>query len=233
MTKEHILVVDDDKEIVRVLRAYLEQADYRVSCAYDGQTALAILAHDHPDFLILDLMLPDKDGLDITRHLRSRAEQSRVYILMLTARVEDMDKILGLEVGADDYVTKPFNPREIVARVRAVFRRSYAQEQLHEERLQYQRLEIDVLRRTAALDNEIIELTPTEFNLLVTLMRRPGVPFSRSDLIQKRLGYDYESLERTLDSHIRNLRKKIESDPAHPMYIQTVYGVGYRLGEPR
>ncbi|MDX2137106.1 MAG: response regulator transcription factor [Chloroflexota bacterium] len=233
MANEHILVVDDDKEIVRVLRAYLEQAEYRVSTAYDGQTALAILAHDHPDFLILDLMLPDKDGLDITRHLRTRPEHSRVYILMLTARVEDMDKILGLEVGADDYVTKPFNPREIVARVRAVFRRSSEQDHIHEERLQHMGLEVDVLRRIATLNNKIIELTPTEFNLLVTLMRRPGVPFSRSDLIQKRLGYDYESLERTLDSHIRNLRKKIEADPTHPVYVQTVYGVGYRLGEPR
>ncbi len=233
MPNEHILIVEDDKEIVRVLRAYLEQADFRVSIAYDGRTAMSILAHECPDLLILDLMLPDKDGLDITRHIRSRPELRHVYILMLTARVEDMDKILGLEVGADDYVTKPFNPREIVARARAVFRRAHSSDQASEERLSYEALEVDVLRRTTLLDGQPVELTPTEFNLLVTLLRRPGVPFSRADLILRKLGYDYESLERTLDSHIRNLRKKIEPDPAHPVYIQTVYGVGYRLGEAR
>jgi two-component system alkaline phosphatase synthesis response regulator PhoP len=232
MANEHILIVEDDKEIARVLRAYLEQADFRISTAYDGRTALATLAHDCPDLIILDLMLPDKDGLDITRHIRSRPELRHIYVLMLTARVEDMDKILGLEVGADDYVTKPFNPREIVARVRSAFRRIAAEDEV-EERLQYEKLEVDVLRRITLLDKEVIELTPTEFNLLVTLMRRPGVPFSRADLIQKRLGYDYESLERTLDSHVRNLRKKIEPDPTHPTYVQTVYGVGYRLGESR
>jgi two-component system alkaline phosphatase synthesis response regulator PhoP len=233
MPNEHILVVEDDKEIARVLRAYLEQADFRLSVAHDGHTAMSILAHEHPDFIILDLMLPDKDGLDITRHIRSRPELRHIYILMLTARVEDMDKILGLEVGADDYVTKPFNPREIVARARAVFRRSQSSDQAVEERLCYEALEVDVLRRTTMLDEQPIELTPTEFNLLVTLMRRPGVPFSRADLIQRKLGYDYESLERTLDSHIRNLRKKIEPDPTHPIYVQTVYGIGYRLGEAR
>lgn len=233
MANERVLIVDDDKEIVRVLRAYLEQADCCVSIAYDGHTAMGILAHEPPDYIVLDLMLPDKDGLDITRYIRSRPELRHIHILMLTARVEDMDKILGLEVGADDYVTKPFNPREIVARLRAVFRRMQTSDVTPEERLAYGNLEVDVLRRMTTLDGVQIELTPTEFNLLVTLMRRPGVPFSRNDLIQKRLGYDYESLERTLDSHIRNLRKKIEADPAHPTYIQTVYGVGYRLGEPR
>lgn len=233
MPNEHILIVEDDKEIARVLRAYLEQADFRTSTAYDGHTAMSMLAHESPDLIILDLMLPDKDGLDITRHIRSRPELRHLYILMLTARVEDMDKILGLEVGADDYVTKPFNPREIVARVRAVFRRAHSSDQAVEERLCYEALEIDVLRRTTVLDGRLVELTPTEFNLLVTLLRRPGVPFSRADLIQRKLGYDYESLERTLDSHIRNLRKKIEPDPANPTYVQTVYGVGYRLGEAR
>ena len=208
-------------------------ACFRISIAYDGHTAMSILAHERPDFIILDLMLPDKDGLDITRHIRSRPELRHIYILMLTARVEDMDKILGLEVGADDYVTKPFNPREIVARVRAVYRRSHTGDQAVEERLCYEALEVDVLRRTTTLEGKAIDLTPTEFNLLVTLMRRPGVPFSRADLIQRRLGYDYERLERTLDSHIRNLRKKIEPDPTNPTYVQTVYGVGYRLGEPR
>lgn len=233
MSNERVLIVEDDKEIVRVLRAYLEQADYQVITAYDGQSAMALLARDSPDLVILDLMLPDKDGLDITRYIRSHPRLSHIYILMLTARVEDADKILGLEMGADDYVTKPFNPREIVARIRAVFRRQQEESQPVDEILRYEGLMVDVLRRLVSIHGRIVALTPMEFFLLVTLLQRPGIPFSRNDLIQKRLGYDYESLERTLDSHIRNLRKKIEPNPKEPIYIQTVYGIGYRLGNPQ
>jgi two-component system alkaline phosphatase synthesis response regulator PhoP len=233
MNHQRILVVDDDKEIVRVLRSYLEQAGYEVFTAYDGSSALHILAREHPDLVVLDLMLPDKDGLDITRYVRSQPSLARVYVLMLTARVEDTDKVVGLEIGADDYVTKPFNPREIVARVRSALRRVQLDEALAVEQvLRYEALTVDLAKRYVTLNGEAVELTPTEFNLLATLMRRPGVPFTRSELVQKRLGYDYESLERTLDSHIRNLRKKLEPDPANPIYVQTVYGVGYRLGEP-
>jgi two-component system alkaline phosphatase synthesis response regulator PhoP len=233
MTTQRILVVDDDKDIVRVLRSYLEAAGYQVLTAFDGNTALHMLARERPDLVVLDLMLPDKDGLDITRYVRSETNLARVYILMLTARVEDTDKVVGLELGADDYVTKPFNPREIVARVRSALRRVQLDEELAAEQvLRYEELEVDVARRLVTVGDRTIDLTPTEFNLLVTLMRRPGVPFTRSELVQKRLGYDYESLERTLDSHIRNLRKKLETDPTHPVYVQTVYGVGYRLGEP-
>lgn len=232
MTNEQILIVEDDKDIVRVLRAYLEQANYQVQVAYNGQSAMALLAQECPDLLILDLMLPDKDGLDITRYIRTHPKLARVYILMLTARVEDTDKILGLEMGADDYVTKPFNPREIVARVRAVFRRWHEEAALPDEILQYEGLTVDVLRRMVTVDGRSVELTPMEFYLLVTLLQHPGVPFGRNDLIQKRPGYDYETLDRTLDSHIRNLRKKIEPNPKEPTYIQTVYGVGYRLGNP-
>lgn len=233
MPNERILIVEDDKEIARVVAAYLQQADFEVMTAYNGQSALAMLTHEVPDLVILDLMLPDKDGLDITRYIRSHAKLSRIYILMLTARVEDADKILGLEMGADDYVTKPFNPREIVARVRAVFRRQHEENQTMSEILRYEGLVVDVVRRLVSIDGRNVELTPTEFDLLVMLMQRPGVPFSRNDLIQKRTHADYESLERTLDSHIRNLRKKIEPNPSDPVYIQTVYGVGYRLGSPQ
>jgi len=233
MGNQRILVVDDDKDIVRVLRSYLEQAGYEVFTANNGNTALHILSRERPDLVVLDLMLPDKDGLDVTRVVRGDPALARTYILMLTARVEDTDKVVGLELGADDYVTKPFNPREIVARVRSTFRRIQVEDDLATEQvLRYRDLTVDLARRHVTLKDEPVELTPTEFNLLAVLMRRPGVPFSRADLVQKRLGYDYESLERTLDSHIRNLRKKIEPDPSDPVYVQTVYGVGYRLGEP-
>jgi two-component system, OmpR family, alkaline phosphatase synthesis response regulator PhoP len=233
MSKQHVLIVDDDKEIVRVLRAYLEQAGFEVATAYDGSTALHIIHSERPELVVLDLMLPDKDGLDITRIVRSEPNLARIYIIMLTARVEDTDKVVGLELGADDYVTKPFNPREIVARVRSAFRRVQLDDELADQKvLRYEGLTLDLSRRRLTLNDEALELTPTEFNLLATLMQKPGVPFTRTELVQKRLGYDYESLERTLDSHIRNLRKKIEPDPGSPIYIQTVYGVGYRLGEP-
>jgi two-component system, OmpR family, alkaline phosphatase synthesis response regulator PhoP len=232
-SRQRILIVDDDKEIVRVLRAYLEQAGFDVSCAYDGNTALHIINSERPDLVVLDLMLPDKDGLDITRLVRSEPSLARIYIIMLTARVEDTDKVVGLELGADDYVTKPFNPREVVARIRSAFRRVQLDDELADQRvLHYGSLTLDLSRWHVTLNGHPLELTPTEFNLLATLMQRPGVPFTRAELVQKRLGYDYESLERTLDSHIRNLRKKIEPDPGAPTYIQTVYGVGYRLGEP-
>jgi two-component system alkaline phosphatase synthesis response regulator PhoP len=228
-----VLVVDDDKDIVRVLRAYLEQAGYEVFIAYDGTTALSIIRHDRPEVVLLDWMLPDKDGLNIIQWVRADQLLARTHIIMLTARVDDTDKIVGLEVGADDYVTKPFNPREIVARVRSIFRRiELNDENDNQPILRYGALLLDIGRRHVTLNGDTIDLTPTEFNLLMTLMKRPGYPFTRADLVSKRLGYDYETIERTLDSHIRNLRKKIEPDPTNPTYVQTVYGVGYRLGEP-
>ncbi|MDX1993590.1 MAG: response regulator transcription factor [bacterium] len=229
---QRLLVVDDDKEIVRVLRAYLEQAGYHVFTAYDGSTALHIAQHEHPHLIILDWMMPGKDGLEVTRLIRANPALAQTYILMLTARIDDTDKVVGLELGADDYVTKPFNPREVVARVRATFRRLEMQEQGGERVYFYRDLMLDVVNRKVTMMGKIVDLTPTEFNLLAVLMQRPGYPFSRAELVQKRLGYDYDTLERTLDSHIRNLRKKIEPDPNQPIYVQTVYGVGYRLGEP-
>ncbi|HIP70900.1 MAG TPA: response regulator transcription factor [Anaerolineae bacterium] len=226
MSKQRILVVDDDKEVVRLMRAYLEQAGYEVLVAYDGDTAVHILRRDEPDLLLLDLMLPDRDGYDITRLVRSDPALAAMPIIMLTARVEDTDKIVGLEMGADDYVTKPYNPREVVARVRARLR---SQSAAPPQVLRAGDLAMDVERREVKVDGRLIDLTPTEFNLLRVLMQQAGYVFTRSELISKGLGLDYEGLDRTLDSHIRNLRHKIEPEPGHPVYIQTVYGVGYRL----
>ncbi len=230
---QRVLVVDDDKEIVRLMRAYLERAGYQALAAYDGESALHVLRREHPDLVVLDLMLPDRDGWDITRLVRSDAALARTPIIMLTARVEDADKIVGLELGAADYVTNPFNPREVVARVRSVLRRSGNAGELAQRRvLQVASLLMDLDRHEVMLDGRTLDLTPTEFALLRALMENPGYAFTRMELIEQGLGYEYEGLERTLDSHIKNLRKKIEADPGQPTYIQTVYGVGYRLIGP-
>ncbi len=232
-TGQSILVVDDDHDIVRLVRAYLEKAGYRVQIAYDGQTAWRILRHDHPALVVLDLMLPDEDGCDITRLVRSDPSLADTPIIMLTARIDDTDKIIGLELGADDYITKPFNPREVVARVRSVLRRSQGNNALtHPRVLQLADLMMDLDRHEVMIKGQPVELTATEFNLLRTLMENPGYAFTRSELIEQALGYEYEGSERTLDSHMRNLRRKIEPNPKQATYIQTVYGVGYRLVGP-
>ena len=224
--KQTILVVDDDKEVVRLMRAYLEKASYRVVVAYDGETAVHALRREKPDLMLLDLMLPDKDGYDITRLVRADATLSHIPIIMLSARIEDTDKIIGLEIGADDYVTKPYNPREVVARVRARLRTQGA---VQPQILQVGELKMNVERREVRLNGRSITLTPTEFTLLRVLMQQSGYVFTRSELVNKGLGLDYEGLDRTLDSHIRNLRHKIEPDSKNPVYLKTVYGVGYRL----
>lgn len=232
-TAQPILVVDDDKEIARLVRAYLEKAGFNVLTAYDGETAIHALRRDQPALVVLDLMLPDRDGWDITRLVRGDASLAQTPIIMLTARVEDTDKIIGLELGADDYITKPFNPREVVARVRAVLRRSQSDQPAPVIRLlQLGELSMDLNRHEVSLAGDLIEVTATEFNLLKVLLENPGYAFTRMELIEKGLGYEYEGLERTLDSHIKNLRRKIEPNPKQPSYIQTVYGVGYRLVEP-
>jgi two-component system, OmpR family, alkaline phosphatase synthesis response regulator PhoP len=230
---QRILVVDDDKEIVRLVRAYLEQAGFQVLAAYDGETALHILRHDRPDLAVLDLMLPGRDGWYITRTVREDSALASVPIIMLTARVEDTDKILGLELGADDYVTKPFNPREVVARVRSVLRRTQPGAPGSQRRVfQVGELLMDLGRHEVLLKGQPVELTPTEFKILQILMESPGYAFTRSELIEQGLGYEYEGAERTLDSHVKNVRKKIEPDPGRPTYIETVYGVGYRMTGP-
>ncbi len=233
MIDKRILVVDDDKEIVRLVRAYLEQAGFVVLTAFDGETALHTIRREKPDLVVLDLMLPDRDGWDITRVVRSDTAIAATPIIMLTARVEDTDKIIGLELGADDYIAKPFNPREVVARVRSVLRRSQPAPAAEKSRvLQVGELILDLGRHEVMMAGNPVEVTPTEFKLLQILIESPGYAFTRSELIEQGLGYEYEGMERTLDSHIKNLRRKIEPDPKHPVYIQTVYGVGYRLSPP-
>lgn len=234
MSRQNILVVDDDKEIVRLIRGYLEQAGYTVTVAYNGETALHSLRVDHPDLMLLDLMLPDRDGWDVTRIVRSDPRLAAIPVLMLTARIDDVDKILGLELGADDYVTKPFNPREVVARVKALLRRvRRGGPNSTVDVLQVAELRMDVKRHEVTLRGQPVDLTVTEFNILRVLMENAGYAFTRNELLEKGLGYMYEAVERTLDSHIKNLRQKIEDDPKQPKYIQTVYGIGYRLEEPQ
>ncbi len=230
---ERILVVDDDREIVRLLRAYLEQAGFKVLTAGDGETALHVLRSDQPDLVVLDLMLPNRDGWSVIKVAREDSALADIPIIVLTARVEDSDRILGLELGADDYVTKPFNPREVVLRVRSVLRRSRGSTLPRSHRiLQVGTLLMDLGRREVLVEHRSVDLTATEFRLLQTLMEWPGYAFTRSELIEQGLGYSYEGMDRTLDSHIKNIRKKIEPDPAKPIFIETVYGVGYRMVGP-
>ncbi len=226
-----VLVVDDDKQIVRVVRAYLEREGFEVRYAYDGETALHIIRAEKPDLVVLDLMLPNRDGWEITRIMRQDASLAAIPIIMLTARVADTDKIVGLELGADDYITKPFNPHEVVARVRAVLRRTTGVLPKRPPTLRVGDLVMDLDRREVTRKGEPIDLTPTEFALLRAFMEHPGHVFTRLELIENALGYAYEGTDRTIDSHIKNLRRKIEPDPKHPTYIETVYGVGYRLRE--
>ncbi|MCB9420151.1 MAG: response regulator transcription factor [Ardenticatenaceae bacterium] len=231
-----ILVVDDEPEIIRVTRGYLEQAGFRVLTASNGIIALHTFRADKPDLVILDINLPTPegspplDGLDVARAIRQTpGTAAATPIILLTARVDEIDRILGLELGADDYVTKPFSPRELVARVRAVLRRGRLLDE-EPERIQVGDLVIDTAAYSVTRDNEAIELTPTEFTLLQNLAAAPGRVFSREQLLDT-LGPDYEGLARTIDSHIKNLRAKIEPDPRRPELILTVFGRGYKFNE--
>ncbi len=220
-----ILVVDDDKKIVELVSLYLRRDGYGVLTAYDGREALDVARAKQPDLVVLDLMLPELDGRDVCRLLRS---ESRVPIIMLTARTTDDDKLHGLDLGADDYVTKPFNPRELVARIRAVLRRAAPDEERPED-MRFGDLMISFVRHEVSVRGVAASLTPTEFRLLEALAREPGRAFSRADLLDRAFGYDYEGLERTVDVHIMNLRRKIEDDPSRPRYVITVPGLGYRF----
>jgi len=221
-----ILVVDDEPEIVRLVRDYLERAGFTVIAAGDGNEALRVARQHHPDLVILDLNLPSVDGLDVARTLRREGE---VPIIMLTARTEEADRVAGLELGADDYVGKPFSPREIVARVRAVLRRVDAARSGESVVRVGETIVLDVLRMTASVDGRAVELTPTEFQLLVHMARQPGRVFTRAQLLDAVRGVAVESYERAIDAHVKNLRRKIEADPRAPRHLQTVFGVGYRL----
>jgi two-component system alkaline phosphatase synthesis response regulator PhoP len=220
-----VLVVDDDPGIVKVVRAYLEQEGFEVLVAYDGKKAMQIARNDKPDLVVLDLMLPEMDGWDVCRTLR---KESDVPIIMLTARVEETDKLIGLELGADDYVTKPFSPRELVARVRSVLRRLHGAPP-KPERVSRGEITVDLSGHAVTVRGEPVDLTPTEFDLLAVLMQDAGRSFTRSQLLERVQGYSYEGYERTIDVHIKNLRQKIEQNPRNPRHIRTVYGVGYRF----
>jgi two-component system alkaline phosphatase synthesis response regulator PhoP len=222
-----ILVVDDEPKIVLLVRDYLEHAGFRVLSAANGKNALALAHSERPDLIILDLGLPEMDGLDVTRSLR---KDSNVPILMLTARSEESDKLVGLELGADDYITKPFSPKELVARVRVVFRRMENYSQAETEIIHAADLTLDIPRmRVTAAGRSVEELTPTEFELFTALARHPGRVFTRAQLLDVVHGVAFESYERAIDAHIKNIRHKIERAPGEPHYILTVYGVGYKF----
>ena len=225
---KQILVVDDEPRIAEICRDYLKRAGFEVITAANGDDALALARSRQPDLIVLDLKLPGRDGLDVTRALRQR---SNVPIIMLTARIEESDKLVGLELGADDYLTKPFSPRELVARVRAVLRRGESAA-VQSEVVRAADVTLDVPRRKTQVGARRVELTSSEFQLLATLMRQPGRVFTRSQLLDSLRGEEGESFERAVDAHVKNLRRKIEPDPKKPRYLQTVYGVGYRFAEP-
>ncbi|HET9085610.1 MAG TPA: response regulator transcription factor [Candidatus Limnocylindrales bacterium] len=224
-----ILVVDDEPRIVELARDYLEHAGFRVITANDGRAALDAARRNHPDLIVLDLGLPGLDGLDVTRELR---RDGSIPIVMVTARDDELDKLLGLELGADDYLTKPFSPRELVARVKAVLRRTDRPAEASDV-IRVGELQLDVPRMRTEVGGKTIDLTPTEFTLLATLARQPGRIFTRSQLLDALHGVAFESYERAIDSHIKNLRRKLEPDPREPRFVLTVYGVGYRLADDR
>ena len=224
-----ILVVDDEPQIVQLVRDYLEHGGFKVLVAADGSSALRIVSTLHPDLVVLDLGLPGMDGLDVTRSLR---RNGALPIIMLTARADESDKLVGLELGADDYLTKPFSPKELVARVRSVLRRSEAA-QSPRDLIRVGDLELNLPSMQLTIAGRPVELTQTEFQLLSTMARQPGRVFSRAQLLNAVHGVAFESYERAIDAHIKNLRRKIEPDPHNPHYLLTVFGVGYRLADPR
>jgi DNA-binding response OmpR family regulator len=223
-----ILVVDDELDIVKVVRAYLEQSGFRVITASDGEHALAVFRHEKPDLIVLDLSLPKIDGLDVCRAVR---REGNTPIIMLTARVEETDRLIGLEIGADDYVVKPFSPREVVARVRTVLRRSAPPIVDQPASITLGGLVIDPVKHEVHLANRLIDLTPMEFSLLHIMAAQPGRAFSRMDLLEAAQGEAYEGYERSIDVHIKNLRQKLGDAPRDPTYILTVYGIGYKFNE--
>ncbi len=225
---QRILIVDDEPKIVQGLASYFRQAGYETLAAYDGRTALQIAYRERPHLIVLDIMLPELDGIEVCRQLRHTSD---VPIMMLTARVEETDMLIGLEIGADDYLTKPFSPREVLARARALLRRAGGMLGTSGSVIQAGPLTLDLERHSVQVAGHPVDLTPTEFDLLAVLVRNTGRPLSRSQLLDAVQGTAYEGYERTIDAHIKNLRRKIEPDPAHPTWILTVFGVGYKFRE--
>ncbi len=220
-----ILIVDDKRSLQQMVREYLEARNYRVMTANNGRDALYAARHEKPDLILLDIMMPEMDGYDFMRRYR---QESETPVILLTARLDETDKVLGLELGADDYVTKPFGLAELVARIRAVLRRT-EREAESGSILRRGDITLDHDSRLVKVGEQHIDLTPSEFNLLETLMRTPGRAFSRAELLERLQGTSFEGVERTIDVHIRNLRSKIEPEPTQPFYVQTVFGVGYRF----
>ena len=225
---ELILVIDDEAQIVKLARDYLERAGFRVLSAGDGNAALAAARRERPDLIVLDLMLPGMDGLDVCRTLR---RESDVPIIMLTARVEEADRLIGLELGADDYISKPFSPRELVARVRTVLRRSRSATAQPPGLVRVADLEVDLEGHRLVRDGAAIKLSRIEFNLLAILIQHPGQIFTRAQLLDRLHGIVFDGYDRSIDAHIKNLRRKLEPDPAEPRYVLTVYGIGYKFNE--
>jgi DNA-binding response OmpR family regulator len=223
-----ILVVEDEMKIARLVRDYLQHAGFDVVVAGDGEAALSSVRGSKPDLVVLDLGLPGSDGLDVTREIR---RTSNLPIVMLTARGDEADRVVGLELGADDYVVKPFSPRELVARIRAVLRRTDSAGAGRPEVLRAADVEIDLPRMRVAVAGRPVELTPTEFELLATLVREPGRVFTRGQLLEALHGVAFESYERAIDAHVKNIRRKIEPEPGRPRYLLTVHGVGYRFAD--
>jgi two-component system, OmpR family, alkaline phosphatase synthesis response regulator PhoP len=226
MAGKKVLVVDDDIKTVELVKLYLNRDGYRVITSGDGIEALKLARENHPDLIVLDLMLPGMNGLEVCRILR---QESDVPIIMLTALTTDEDRLRGLELGADDYVTKPFSPRELAARVRAVLRRIPGER--GPEKIQHGGLVVDYIKHEAYLDGKSLELTPIEFKLLGAFVKEPGRVFSRAQIIDNALGHDFNGFDRTIDVHILKLRRKLEPDPHHPRYLKTIYGAGYKLLE--
>ncbi len=220
-----IMVVDDEKRLVSLLESYLDQEGFRVVKASNGREALHLARQEKPDLIVLDIMMPEMDGYEF---MRLHRKERNTPIILLTAKVEDDDKVIGLELGADDYVTKPFRPRELLARIRAVLRRVGETEPTAEV-LRSADITLDREGHTVKVSDEYVDLTPSEFDILATLMSAPGRTFSRLDLLDRIQGTAFEGYERTIDVHIKNLRAKIEPDPRSPRYVKTVYGVGYRF----
>ena len=223
-----ILVIEDDPGIARIVRLYLERDGHTVTTASDGVSGLNVARTDSPDLIVLDLMLPRLDGMSVCRALR---EESDVPIIMATARVDEDDRLAGLDLGADDYIVKPFSPRELAARVRAVLRRTSRQIPPKVDRVEFDGITIDFNTQTVIRGDDKPSLTPTEFRLIAMLASQPGRPFSRDQIIEGVFGYDFDGYDRTVDVHIANLRRKIEPDVRRPRYVQTVHGVGYRFGD--
>lgn len=224
----NILIIEDERKTSELIQLYLQRNGYKPLAAANGRIGLEMARAHQPDLIVLDLMLPELDGLDLCRILRAEAD---IPIIMLTARSTEDDKLLGLDLGADDYLTKPFSPRELIARVRTILRR-VGKQPIEEPAkvLTWDVLSVNTTQHTVTKADQPVVLTPKEFRLLETLMREPGRVFSRVELLEKAFGLDYDGLERTIDVHIRNLRQKIEPNPNQPQYIQTVFGIGYRFG---